>query len=249
MSIVNAAFDNDIDTVKLLIYNGADVNQEDRDKMTALVFASMFGYIDIMNVLIQHGADISKGSPLSNAVKHIDAVKLLIYNGADVNAPDEFGMTPLMCAVDDNGCIESVKYLIANGANVNAVSKNYTALKLAIEDDNIEIAKYLINSGAYINIGDEFIRAPNNFISSTLEWIKNGKIGKKPIRRDSRIGRRTPLMCAVESGNLDMIKLLVHTWKDKVGGLIHDAWGSVDGIKLEGTIIYGDNTVTGAVGK
>ena len=47
---------NDIEIVKLLIENGADVNAKNEDGETALHLANRKGYLDIVKYLIAKGA-------------------------------------------------------------------------------------------------------------------------------------------------------------------------------------------------
>ena len=62
----------DLEKVKQLLENGADVNAGDKDDRTALMFAAGNG--------------------------HKEVVELLIENGADVNAKNIMGKTALMSA-------------------------------------------------------------------------------------------------------------------------------------------------------
>ena len=68
-----AASLGDLERVKALLENGAEVNARDMDGLTVLHHAASDGRIDI--------------------------VRLLIERGADVNAMDEEGRTPLYPAI------------------------------------------------------------------------------------------------------------------------------------------------------
>lgn len=113
-----------IDTVKLLIANGVDVN----DKSNC------------------HGF-----TPLHLTYDE-DLIKLLIMNGADINAKDHFGNTPLDIAYE-NDDISTIRLLIDNGADVNAVDKYLdTPLHLACLQNQLEMVKFFLESGADTNI-------------------------------------------------------------------------------------------------
>jgi hypothetical protein len=69
---------------------------------------------------------------------------------------------PLSNAVSKED-FDEVKDLVAKGANVNAKDKNYgnsTALHVAVENGNAEIAKFLLDMGAKINARDKNRRTP-----------------------------------------------------------------------------------------
>ena len=84
-------FDAPLETIKLLLSNGSDVNAKDNQGKTPLYYASGNEKIDIVNLLIQNGADVNvndkycKETPLFNASSkgRIEIVKLLLQNGAE----------------------------------------------------------------------------------------------------------------------------------------------------------------------
>jgi ankyrin repeat protein len=52
---------------------------------------------------------------------NIEEIKNLIEQGADINAPGQFGDTPLHKAADSRQ-LETAKILLENGADVNAIN-------------------------------------------------------------------------------------------------------------------------------
>ncbi len=88
-----------------------------------LMMAALKGNIELMDLLIAHGARVNKPgwSPLHYAATGPNAasVALLIRHGADVNAASPNGTTPLMMAAR-YGSPESLKLLIQSGAELQA---------------------------------------------------------------------------------------------------------------------------------
>jgi len=93
---------SDINVMKYLVENGADVNASTRDGWTPLFEASYDSSIEIVKFLVDCGADPNKKTregmtPLHHAGSNtnIDVMKYLIEKGADINAINGFGWTPL----------------------------------------------------------------------------------------------------------------------------------------------------------
>ena len=114
-----------IEEVKILIDNGADLNAADEYDYTPLKIASKYGHTELANLLIDNGADVNYSNKnlwgdtaliLASQEKHIEIVKLLIENGADLNASDEDDINALVWAVR-NKDIEMIKLLIDAGAD------------------------------------------------------------------------------------------------------------------------------------
>ncbi|MEW6713726.1 MAG: ankyrin repeat domain-containing protein [Nitrospirota bacterium] len=149
---------------RLLVFIGANVNARDKhfDYSTPLISASFQGQNEIIELLIDSGADINAhdigDTALTSAIKagHLETVKLLIKKGADVNfsSPGDI-QTPLMLAAL-LGKVDLVKLLIDAGADINAEkSKKNTALMNAARKGDVGIAKLLLNAGANVNAKDD----------------------------------------------------------------------------------------------
>ncbi len=139
--------------VKKLLDAGADpnavINSTPRARMregsprlvyaTAIMRAAFSGDIELVKLLLAHGADphiISSdrettlmaacGTGFINGyhrarppAERLEVVKLLVELGEDVNAADSYGITPLMVAAN-LGDLNVVKYLVGKGADLNA---------------------------------------------------------------------------------------------------------------------------------
>lgn len=135
---------------------------------TALIYASRYGYIEIVRALISRGADsnIQDGYGMTalmhatdfNGVKQ-EMLKPLLLAGVNILAEDEYGITALMRATDFTEHTKVVKSLIKAGADVNIKDiKCETALMLAAFYGYPDIVKALIKAGADVNAKHDYGR-------------------------------------------------------------------------------------------
>src|SRR5688572_6708279 len=123
--------------------------------ITPLIWASNFGDLEVMELLLSRGARIDVhargyGTPLSSAAYfgRAPAVRLLLDRGADPNVGTSTGFTPLMMAAM-GGNRESLDLLIRAGADVNARDGlGTTALSAAREAGDEYAVRRLIAAGA-----------------------------------------------------------------------------------------------------
>jgi ankyrin repeat protein len=101
IELVEAAFDNDMDTVVSCLDKNYDLESEDGHAHTALSEAASQGNDDIVKLLLERGADPNKcndenRSPLYRASYngHLGTVKLLLESGADPRLKTKQGEPP-----------------------------------------------------------------------------------------------------------------------------------------------------------
>jgi ankyrin repeat protein len=161
--------------VKLLLNAGANADAANEDGQTPLMLAARNGNPEVVELLIRAGANVKAAEAWRGQTALMwaaarnapDVVKLLIAKGADVNAradendwPSQItsepraqyrptgGLTPLLYAARD-GCIACVTALLDGGADINIPTPDgVTPLMLAIDNDNFDVAKYLLERGA-----------------------------------------------------------------------------------------------------
>lgn len=136
-----AVENGELEMVKYLLSMGADPDVIQEDGSYALHFAVLYGYYDIAELLIKHGADVNYTDPANAdctvlhtaAMSSTNLTRLLAEHGADVNAQTTQGYTPLMYAVE-SGKPATVEVLLWAGADARIQNEDgKTAEDLAEE--------------------------------------------------------------------------------------------------------------------
>lgn len=163
--VADAARAGDLEVVRQLLRDGADVNAAQGDGMSALHWAAERGDAAMIGVLVTAGAElqaatrIGEYTPLHLAARngHPEAVQALVDAGADVMArTDPSGSTPLHLAAL-SGIRGVIDALVAAGADPNAVEAEWsqTPLIFAAAWNRVEAIEALIEGGADPNIAAE----------------------------------------------------------------------------------------------
>ena len=180
-----AAQSGEIEDVKEYLRDATtiDVNKKDHDEWTALHKACCNGHSDIVEVLLDRGADIEEitscsTTPLKMAcIKgHTSITKLLLDHGAEVNAVNASGFTALHNACE-RGHIECVEKLLVSGADVNIKNKDgYTPLDVAKEEKCII---RLIHANRTKNRIHGSIEDPKKFTLSNVTCVQSTFEGRQ----------------------------------------------------------------------
>lgn len=101
-ALIAAARHGRVVIVALLLMYGANIHDTDALGRTSLHCAIMYDRQDVVQVLLDEGADLNRkctiagDTPLHYAVAHKKEfmIKLLLDRGAEVNTPNKFGQTP-----------------------------------------------------------------------------------------------------------------------------------------------------------
>lgn len=157
-----AAINNRLDIAKYLINKGAKVDAYGGVlNSTPLHWAVRDGKLDMVIFLLSYNAQpgLADGEGFSSIhlatmFGHTAIVAYLIAKGQDVNLPDMNGCTPLMHAAARVKSRDPTQLLIRLGANVNEQnpSNKFTPLHYAIQENNSEAVRILIDCGAKTSI-------------------------------------------------------------------------------------------------
>ena len=223
---------------KLVQEYGASVGlKQKRSSWTALMEASESGSINIVKLLLEHGAD-DLGWALVLAIlnKHNGIIDLLLEHGAQVddeNWSDFFDQPPLIVAVEKRDA-DIVKLLLEHGAK----QEIDWAMTNAILSKNAEIIKILSEQGAQVDNDDFQIDLPplieavekrdadivklllEHGAKRRIDWAmtkailsKNAEITEMLSEHGAQVDDDwidlPPLVEAVEKGDADIVKLLL----------------------------------------
>jgi ankyrin repeat protein len=165
--LLNASASGDLDTVKLMLTQCANVNACNNRRCTTLHWAAHNGFLGIVKELLAKDADISARDDEQNTPLHwaadrgyLEIVKELLAGGADIRARDDYQRTSLHRAAR-NGHLEVVKELISRGADISTRDdKQRTSLHHAALGGHQEVVKELLARGADINARDNSKKTP-----------------------------------------------------------------------------------------
>ena len=90
---------------------------------------------------------------------HLEAVRTLLGQGANVEARDDYQLTPLHLAAW-HGHLEVAELLLDSGASVDALSTNHllwTPLLVASRNGHLAVVKLLVARGANVHHKDRFL--------------------------------------------------------------------------------------------
>ncbi len=177
--LYKAAEKGNVAEVKRLLKRGANVESVGVSREPALVAASFLEKREIVEMLLNHGANIEAKDGNENtslqrvAWRNLEIVKLLLDRGAQVNTKNVHGTTPLHQAAN-RGQTAIVDLLLDHGADINAERSfnGDTPLHWSVASrwGRIETVKLLIDGGADIDAKNKDGDTPLD------DAVRNGKL-------------------------------------------------------------------------
>jgi N-acyl-D-amino-acid deacylase len=201
--LLYAAAFGDLETLRILLEAGADVNRQNDLQASALLWAAC--QPEKARLLLERGAEVNIQSkqgrtPLIVAAActgNAEIVRLMLSKGADVKVRDRLGMSALRVSAR-TGDLDTVKLLLGHGADPNAADfLGRTSLFVAMEGRNPEVVRLLLKHGAKVNIATA---APADPSLRTVNIIKNGPPSNSGV---------TPLHQAAAYGPVESVRLLL----------------------------------------
>ncbi len=212
-SFIQYARAGDLETVRLFVAAGLDLNKgQGEDKTTALIAAASQGHLAVVRFLVEGGAKnvltvasnleyynrdwSAPGTALMAAAygAHLDVVRYLVKHlSSDVE------MEYALVWAAYRGHMDVVRYLYVEGASVNR--RGVTALGVAACcEGHIEIARYLVEVGAIIhaNVNTAFLPA---------QEVYNPEY-------ERRSPWHTAITLAIDYGHAVIVRFLLERWME-----------------------------------
>lgn len=141
------------EVAKVLLANGANIEAIAKypgiPDGTPLDFAVHFGMVEVVDLLVERGADVKSTRMAAGAGQH-ERVKREL----DSPQPEAAHLTDVFrCAVVCNR-VEVVKILLSNWIDVNADINGATALHWAAWEAKLQMVSFLLENGAHANVAD-----------------------------------------------------------------------------------------------
>lgn len=237
--LLEAVKKGDVQEVRSILaspaFNKRDIDDRGTTGDFPLVVAARRGNLEIVKLLIEHGAETDVGkkdgerTPLLEAAAggYTDIARYLISKGADVNARGK-GLTPLLAACAGGVNFgppgdkpKTIRILLENGADVNVQDESWlksgrTPLMYAVLRGDAELVQALLDKGARLDLknkdGDTALSLAGK---EGLEYIT--QLLENPAGRNAKANadpERTPLLKAVRKGRLDKVKALIDRGAD-----------------------------------
>jgi ankyrin repeat protein len=150
LQLWNACHTGNFPGVRSAVSSGASVNYQDRDGYTPAIYSCFRGYPDILQYLLDQGANAELATnygmtPLHLAAAHnkYEGAVVLVRHGVALDTINTLGWTALFLA-SRGGHLPIVQLLVQGGANIEiAASVGKTPLAIARERGHPEIVMYL----------------------------------------------------------------------------------------------------------
>ncbi|XP_037655207.1 ankyrin repeat domain-containing protein 55 [Choloepus didactylus] len=226
--LMHAVSGRQVDTVKLLLKMGANINMQDAYGRTSLCVATYLGWLEGCVSLLRNGArhnipDKNGRLPLHAATAEPDVRLLTVLlqqsNLSEINHQDNEGMTPLHWAAFHNQP-QHTQVLLKKGADPTLVDKDFkTALHWAVQSGNRILCSIILShhqSPSIINYDDEsgktcvHIAAAAGFSDIINELARVPECNLQALDVDDR----TPLHWAAAAGKAECVQSLLELGMD-----------------------------------
>ena len=207
-----------LSAVKALSLGAAfNVNSVNSKKRTPLSYAAENGYGEVVETLLETGADASledvkARTPLWYAIMNGNerVVKLLLNNGIDTDST-KYTIQKCLCYAARNGYKEVVRVLLEKGVDVNSKDRvGRTLLSHAAGKGHTGLVTLLLENAADVNPKDDYLRTPlSSATDNGHDEVVDLLLRQEADVESSDFWGRTPLSLAADNGHAAVVALLL----------------------------------------
>ena len=228
--LMAAVSNSNVELILLLLPGNKTINNWHDSKLTCLHIACRKGDVDIVKILLNHGADVNKSAtvfdlkqktPLISAFHGMmlsvpeqngrEIVELLLKNGASPTPNHILSLEVPLVTAAELGYADIVKLLLAYGAEINfSRGCGNTPLHRAVAKNHVPVVDLLVKSNA-----DKEKRDKNGLTPITLAAaaghstvVRLLATAGADINKQSNAGS-TPLIFATTNGYVEVVKVLL----------------------------------------
>lgn len=205
----------------LIVAHAEEVNAKGGHHGTPLHAASYRGHLDVVRLLLDHGADVNptrgwgKRTPLSSAYDgcQLEVMRLLLERGADVDTICSLtgSLTRLVHRASLHGNVEALQLLLRHNADVNARGRaNCTPLHCASLRGHGDAVELLLDNGADVDLQTTDLDTPlclaseRGHLPTVQILLRHGANIHHQNKRN-----RTPFHNATRKGHVEVAQLLL----------------------------------------
>jgi len=222
LALILAAQNNNLEMIKILLENGADINGRSKYNRTALMEVKN---LDITEFLLNKGADIELkdggGDNVFLLTSHlclIDKALILLENNATIDSRNYLSQTALLKVfynpiINEEKKLAYIKMLIDNKANINIRGNDFkTAYVLSNERGYETISNLLLQNGA---VKESFVLSSKALVNALAN--KEYDRATRMINNGAEVNFLgsldfSPLMTSI--GNIEIMELLLSKGAD-----------------------------------
>ena len=200
-----------------LLKENVDLNLQNQEGWTALMFASKNGHYQVVELLIKEKADPNIQAQngvtalmIACEIGRYHVVDLLLKENADHSLQDQEGWTPLMFA-SDNGHYQAVELLLNKNADPNLQDQEgWTSLMFASDNGHFQVVELLLQKNADPDLQDEegwtaLIFASQNGHYQAVELLLQKNVDPNIQTKEGS----TALAYASQNGHYQVVEILL----------------------------------------